>query len=113
MSQDSSDPIDAILASGRDADDVLRAVVEALASRHAIAWAGIRFLDDGVLTLGPSAGAPDDKRRTQVSILYRGDAIGELVVDGEADVELLGSVAERLSEYVLLGWDTDGVAWEP
>jgi hypothetical protein len=107
------DPIDRIVDVGGDADDVLRAVVEALVARPDVDWAGVRFLEAGELSLGPAAGSPDETRRRSVTISFRGDPVGELAVDGGADQKLLETVASRISEYVLLGWDTDGQVWEP
>ena len=105
--------VDRVVGEGGDADDVLRAVVAALAREPDIVWAGIRFLEDGQLVLGPAAGSPDEARRLVAPIAYRGDPVGELVVDGIADQAALDHVAASLSEYVLLGWDTGGSAWEP
>jgi hypothetical protein len=48
-----------------------------------------------------------------VPVSYKGDTVGELQVDGDADRALLDAVAERISAYVLLGWDTGGEDWEP
>lgn len=101
------------LDRGGDADDVLRAVVEALAAEPAIDWAGIRFVEDGLLVLGPSAGTPDEALRTVTEIAYRGETVGELVVDGDVGRSLLEDVAAQISPYVLLGWDTGGALWEP
>ena len=39
--------------------------------------------------------------------------VGELAVDGNADNVYLGRVAETIAAYVLLGWDTGGVSWDP
>jgi hypothetical protein len=108
-----TDPIDAILAQSLEPDEALRAVVAALAAQPEIAWAGISFAEDGALTPGPAAGAPDADRRQQVAIVYRDAPVGELAVDGLPEVDLLESVASRIAEYVLLGWDTGGVEWDP
>lgn len=107
------DEIDRVAAEGGDADDVLRAVVVALAAEPEIAWAGIRFLEAGELVLGPTAGTPNENQRHTTPITYRDDPVGELVVDGVAEQSLLEQVATRISAYVLLGWDTGGDAWEP
>ncbi|MEP6892651.1 MAG: hypothetical protein ABI927_02625 [Gaiellaceae bacterium] len=109
----SRDEVDRIIEQGGDADDVLRAVVAALISEPEIGWAGIRFLEAGSLVLGPSAGTPDEPRRHPTPIAFRGDRVGELVVDGAANRALLDHVAAQISPYVLLGWDTGGNAWEP
>ena len=94
-----------------DADDVLRGVVARLVA-GGYAWAGIFFLEDGELVLGPQAGAPEEPRRTQVPVLWRGERVAELAADGEGE-ESLDEVAATLGEYCLVGWDTAGEAWEP
>jgi hypothetical protein len=113
MSTQALEAIDRVVASGGDADDVLRAVVEVLAAEPEIAWAGIRFLEDGELVLGPSAGTSDETRRHPTAIAYRGESVGELVIDGVAEQSSLDRIAVLISAYVLLGWDTGGNAWEP
>src|SRR5262245_35508728 len=64
--------IDTILDRGVDADDVLRGVVEALAAEPGVLWAGIAFVEDGSLVLGPAAGVPDEERRTRFQNVYEG-----------------------------------------
>ena len=102
-----------ILDGGGEPDDALRKVVSALAAEPDIAWAGIAFLDDGALALGPAAGEPDEGRRVSVPIAFHGSNVGELWIDGAADRAFLERVAALLSAYVLIGWDTSGEAWEP
>jgi hypothetical protein len=113
MTPGSLEAVDRVVGEGGDADDVLRAVVATLAAEPDIAWAGIEFLEAGELVLGPSAGSPDETRRRVTAIAYRGEPVGELVVDGDAEESFLDQVATLISEYVLLGWDTGGSAWEP
>ena len=55
--------IEAIVERGGDADDVLRQVVAALARRYS--WAGILFVEDGELLLGPARAAYE--RHAQLS----------------------------------------------
>jgi putative methionine-R-sulfoxide reductase with GAF domain len=105
--------IDCILDGGNDADDVLRAVVAELAREPTIEWAGVLFLDDGKLALGPEAGVVDTTRRTSVPVFYQGAVVGELAIDGDAETSFLERVAQLISAHVLLGWDTGGEAWEP
>ena len=113
MSAGAMAEIERVVAAGGDADDVLRAVVAALAAEPEIAWAGITFLEAGELVLGPSAGSPDEARRHVTAISYRSEPVGELVVDGAVDEASLARFATAISEYVLLGWDTGGSVWEP
>jgi hypothetical protein len=105
--------IEAALDSSADADDALRATVRILATQPGIAWAGIAFVETTGLVLGPSAGVPDEARRTLATVCYKDETVGELQVDGAADRVMLDAVAERISAYVLLGWDTGGEDWEP
>ena len=105
--------IDAALEAAADADDALRETVRILAAQPGICWAGIAFVETTGLVLGPSAGTPDDARRTTVPVAYKDEVVGELQVDGDADRRLLEAIAERVSAHVLLGWDTGGEEWEP
>jgi hypothetical protein len=111
-----SSPVEAVeraLAAGGEADDVLRAVVAALADEPAVAWAAIAFEEDGSLLVGPQAGEADESRRTRVPVLYEGSEVGELWVDGTVERRELERVAELLADYVLVGWDTGGADWVP
>ena len=107
--------IDRILNRGGDVDDILRQVVAALTNEAGYAWAGIFFLEDGELALGPHAGAPDASRRTSVPVTWQGDRVAELVVDDapEEDRMFLERVAVLVSGHCLVGWDTGGESWEP
>jgi putative methionine-R-sulfoxide reductase with GAF domain len=113
MTADALRAIDAALAEEADADDALRRVVRVLADRTEIVWAGILFVEAGDLVLGPTAGVPDEARRTPATVCYKDEAVGELQVDGDVDPGFLAAVAERIAAHVLLGWDTAGEAWEP
>ncbi len=92
---------------------MLRAVVARLVRQPTVVWAGILFLEEGALVLGPEAGVADPARRTSVPVYYQGAVVGELAVDGDAEAAFLERVAARISTHVLLGWDTGGEAWEP
>jgi putative methionine-R-sulfoxide reductase with GAF domain len=113
VSRDALEALDGILASGGEPDDVLRETVALLATHEKIAWAGIAFVDQGVLVLGPTAGDADEARRTSTTIEFQGTKVGELWIDGDAERGLLDAVAARLAGHVLIGWDTRGEAWEP
>ncbi|HJU36078.1 MAG TPA: hypothetical protein VJ716_01510 [Gaiellaceae bacterium] len=95
-----------------DADEQLRQVVANLVAREGCAWAGLYFVEDGSLVLGPEAGAPDPARRTAVPVLWRGTRVAELAVDGEVDPAQLETVAAGIADLCLVGWDTGGEAWE-
>jgi len=105
--------LDRMLQGDGEPDDVLRAAVSALVGEPGIVWAGIAFLEQGDLVLGPVAGKPEEKRRQCIPIVYQGESVGELWIDGEADRELLQRVAGILSAHALIGWDTGGQGWEP
>jgi hypothetical protein len=94
-----------------DADDLLRQAVEELAARDGCVWAGIYFVEEGGLVLGPEAGAPDPGRRTTVPVLWRGTRVAELAADGAAEPAALEVVASEIAELCLVGWDTGGEPW--
>lgn len=94
-----------------DADDVLRDVVARLVA-NGYTWAGIFFVEDGELALGPEAGTPDESARTQIPVLWKGERVAEIAAYGEG-AEPLEQVAKSIAEYCLVGWDTGGEAWEP
>ena len=107
--------VDRILNQGGDADDILRQVVSVLHEQAGYAWAGIFFLEDGELVLGPQAGTPNESRRTTVPVTWQGDRVAELAVDDapEEDRMFLERVAVLVSGHCLVGWDTGGESWEP
>jgi putative methionine-R-sulfoxide reductase with GAF domain len=107
--------IERIVDEGGDADDILRRVVAALHDTAGYAWAGVYFVEDGELVLGPEAGTADDAHRTTVPVTWQGDRVAELAVDGarEEDRSLLEQVAALVSGHCLVGWDTGGESWEP
>jgi hypothetical protein len=102
-----------ILDGGGEPDDMLRETAALLTDAPSVTWAGIAFLEEGSLMLGPAAGEPDETRRTRVPIAYRGEPVGELWVDGDADRGTLERIADHLAAHVLIGWDTLGEHWEP
>jgi hypothetical protein len=101
------------MSADADADDVLRQTVAALADGEECSWAGIFFVEDGALVLGPEAGDADEGRRVSVPVMWRGDRVAELAVDGEIDCGRLQQVAAEIADICLVGWDTGGEAWEP
>jgi hypothetical protein len=113
MSERSLEELERILDRGGEPDDVLRAAVAMLVDEPEVTYAEVAFLEEGELVAGPHAGDPDEERRVRVPVTYRGSLVGELWVDGEADLAFLERVAERLSAHVLIGWDTGGDRWQP
>ena len=106
--------VERILRSGADADDILRLVVRALHEQAGYAWAGIFFLEDGDLALGPQAGAPNEAQRTSLPVRWQGARVAELAIDDapEEDRMFLERVALLVSGHCLVGWDTGGEPWE-
>lgn len=106
--------IDRIVSAGGDADDVLRRVVAALHGQAGYPWAGIFFVEEDDLALGPEAGTPVGQSRTHVPVAWQGVRVAELAVDGAppADVAFLARVAALVAGHCLVGWDTGGEPWE-
>jgi hypothetical protein len=107
--------IDRILDCGGDADEILRRVVATLHESAGYAWAGIFFVEEGELALGPQAGIPDEPLRTSVPVTWQGTRVAELAADGApaSDRPFLERVAVIVSGHCLVGWDTGGESWEP
>jgi hypothetical protein len=105
--------VEAIVARGGDADDILRDVVAALAGRYG--WAGIAFAEEGELVLGPQAGGPQPAEPVRVPVVWSGEEVAELRISGapEKDRISLGRAADLVAGHCLVGWDTGGEAWEP
>ena len=109
----STPEVEAIVARGGDADDILRDVVAALAGRFG--WAGVFFVEEGDLALGPQAGEQAPARRVQVPVTWNGDRVAELAVDGAGDEHRaeLEHAAGLIAGQCLVGWDIGGENWEP
>jgi len=111
----SSEPlaeIERIVSEGGDADDVLRDVVQALHTRYP--WAGISFVEEGELQLGPHAGVRPELT-SAFPVTWQGERIAELEIGDapEEDRIFLGRVADLVAGHCLVGWDTGGESWEP
>jgi hypothetical protein len=104
--------IDRIVEAGGEPDDILRGAVTALVDPGGCTWAGILFVENGELVLGPYAGIPIPESRAQVPVLFEGVRVAELAVDGPDDSTFLDRVAFVISPYCLVGWDTGGVPWD-
>jgi hypothetical protein len=107
--------VERILNRGGDADDILREIVAVLHEQAGYAWAGIFFVEEDELALGPQSGKPDESRRTNVPVTWQGVRIADLAVDDapEEDRIFLERVALLVSGHCLVGWDTGGETWEP
>jgi hypothetical protein len=95
-----------------DADEQLRQTVSELAARGSCSWAGIYFVEDDRLALGPEAGTPDPARRTTVPVVWRDTRVAELAVDGHVEPAELEAVAAGIADLCLVGWDTGGEVWQ-
>ena len=113
MRERALDELAQVLERGGEPDDVLRSVVAILAAEPGTSWAGIAFLEEGQLALGPQAGEQDAERRMRVPVEFQSEPVGELWVDGDADRVLLERVAALVSAHVLVAWDTGGRDWDP
>ena len=95
-----------------DADEQLRETVSDLAAREDCVWAGIYFVEEDNLVLGPEAGRQDPARRSTVPVLWRDTRVAELAADGEIDRAELETVAAGIADLCLVGWDTGGEVWQ-
>jgi hypothetical protein len=98
--------------SAPDADDLLRQAVAELAAREDCSWAGIYFVEESSLALGPHAGTPAPEKRTTVPVLWRETRVAELAADGNVDLAELETVAAAIADLCLVGWDTGGEVWQ-
>jgi hypothetical protein len=95
-----------------DADEQLRQTVSELAAREGCSWAGIYFVEEEDLVLGPEAGTPDPARRTTVPVRWHETRVAELAVDGDVAAAELEAVAAEIADLCLVGWDTGGEVWQ-
>jgi hypothetical protein len=106
--------IERILNRSDDADEVLRDVVAVLHSNYS--WAGISFVEEGELVLGPALGE-QTVEPTRIPITYESNVVAELgVIADEIDARdraFLERVAVLIAPHCLVGWDTGGEAWSP
>ena len=108
------DAIEQMVQRGGDADEILRDVVSALHVDAGYPWAGIFFVENATLVLGPSAGSARGER-TALPVTWQGERIAELAIDDapEEDRTFLERVAALVAGHCLVGWDTGGESWEP
>jgi hypothetical protein len=95
-----------------DADELLRKAVADVAAHEGCTWAGIYFVEEDELVLGPEAGTQKPARRTTVPVLWRGTRVAELAADGTVDRTELERVAASIADFCLVGWDTGGELWQ-
>ena len=104
--------VEEIVARGGEADDVLRAVVDAL-HREGARWVGIAFVEGDRLELGPSAGGEQPEPVQRHPVEWHGGKVAELQADVDADPQRLARIASLIAPYCLVGWDIGGERWEP
>jgi len=113
VSADALAAVEHALATGDEADAILREVVAVLHERLG-RFARVSFLEGDGLVPGPAAGAEQEVESFPVS--FDGSPVAALELgaplsDGER--ALAARVAELIGPYALVGWDTGGEAWEP
>ena len=106
--------INRILNESGDADEVLRQIVAVLHGNYP--WVGISFVEEGELVLGPSQGE-QTAEPTRIPVAYENNVVAELgvVVEelGSEERIFLERIAQLISPYCLVGWDTGGESWSP
>jgi hypothetical protein len=106
--------VQAVVEREEEADAILRQAVAELAGRYGT-FAGIRFVEEDEMVLGPAAGAPAAVA-TAVPVRFRDATVAELVTSADLDPDDLAAwqrIAELVAPYCLVGWDTGGEGWEP
>ena len=95
---------------------MLRRVVATLHEQAGYAWAGILFVEEDDLALGPEAGAPAGLPRSPGTCPSRGRASALRSSPPKAappaDAAFLARVAALVAGHCLVGWDTGGEPWE-
>jgi putative methionine-R-sulfoxide reductase with GAF domain len=106
--------IQRLIEEGGEADELLRQVVAVLQPSYS--WVGIAFVEEGALVLGPSQGEQTTSP-VEIPISYDDKVVAELGVLGDdldaGDLAFLEEVAQLISPYCLVGWDTGGETWSP
>ena len=107
--------VERIVEREGEADEILRGVVAELAERYE-AFAGVRFVEEGELVLGPAAGRPGGEETSGARPVPRrggGRARSTTAELHGEDIAAWSRIAELVSPYCLVGWDTGGEGWEP
>ena len=105
--------VERVLDRGGEADDLLRQVVAILHERLGC-FVRISFVEADGLAPGPAAG--DETATTAFPVAFQKRRVADLEAGGELTAEdraLVERVAILLSPYALVGWDTNGEAWNP
>ena len=105
-----------LVARGDEPDDLLREAVTILRDQAGLGFAGVAFVEEGSLVLGPHAGSEPAAGVESFPVRFNGGRVADLVAGPELDDgarALLREAAELLAPYCLVGWDTGGEPWEP
>jgi hypothetical protein len=108
------DAVQAIVDRSDEADQILLATIALLAERYE-GGVGLRFVEEGVFSDGPWAGARGDVTG-EVPIRYDDELVGEFATGFALDDDAratLEAVAAIIGDYCLVGWDIGGEDWEP
>jgi hypothetical protein len=112
-----ADDVQAIVDSGEEADEILRASLAVVHEAGGAPWSAIAFVEERRMTVGPVLGAaPAGTPALAVPIAYGGETVASLWFASEPPGALatdLARVAALLAPYCLVGWDTGGETWEP
>lgn len=106
--------VQAVVDASEEADQILLGTIALLAERYGVG-VGLRFVEEGVFSDGPWAGAPGAVA-AEVPIRSYDELVGEFVAtapladDARATFE---AVAALIGDYCLVGWDIGGADWEP
>ncbi|MGI9185988.1 MAG: hypothetical protein ACR2J9_00450 [Gaiellales bacterium] len=106
--------VQTIVDGAEEADQILLGTIAHLADRYGTG-VGMRFVEEGVFTDGPWAGATGEAV-TEVPIAYDDELVGEFVIGAQLDDDARATfeaVAAIIADYCLVGWDIGGEDWEP
>jgi hypothetical protein len=106
--------VERIINREGEADEILRQTVAVLAERYG-AFAGVRFVEEDELVLGPAAGTPASDE-TSIPVRFRDRVVAEFVTSAELhgeDIAAWHRIALLVSPFCLVGWDTGGEGWTP
>lgn len=103
----------ALVDSGEEADQILRAVVSRIAREDAIERVAIELVEPDGAIVGPSAGEGSGTSPASTPITFQRDEVARLVVEGRPlDPATAAEIARLVAPYCLVGWDTGGEDWD-
>ena len=103
----------ALVDSGDEADQILRAVVGRIAGEHGIRRVAIEFVEPAGALVGPSSGETAGDEPSATPITFSRDEVARLLVEGiPLDPAAAAEIARLVAPYCLVGWDTGGADWD-